>query len=122
VERPLYGVRGIRLKPVVPGCIDIDSQNLLGSGAWTRASPCSAWRSAHSPEGAGGAYRLVLAGTDPRLPEELVLPLLLPLNVLEASDEAIVNEVAKLVARYAELVRSHCTTSRSCSTRRSSRA
>ena len=52
--------------------------------------------------GTGGAYRLVFAGTDPRLPEAFVLPPLLRLDVSKASDEAIVNQVAKLVARYVE--------------------
>jgi hypothetical protein len=49
--------------------------------------------------GAGGAYRRVFAGTDPRVPEEFVLPRLLRLDVTKASDEAIVNAVAKLIAR-----------------------
>ncbi|HTO70360.1 MAG TPA: hypothetical protein VMR31_10910 [Myxococcota bacterium] len=50
----------------------------------------------------GGSYRRVLAGTDPNLPEDLVLPPILRLNVDKANDTQIVNEVAKLIARYVE--------------------
>ena len=48
----------------------------------------------------GGAYRRVLGGVDASIPEELVLPPLLRLDVEKASDEAIVNDVARLIAAY----------------------
>jgi cytochrome c peroxidase len=50
----------------------------------------------------GGAYRRVLAGVDERIPEELVLPRLLRIDVTKASNEQIVNAVARLIARYVE--------------------
>ncbi|HTO08485.1 MAG TPA: hypothetical protein VMR86_15670, partial [Myxococcota bacterium] len=52
--------------------------------------------------GAGGSYRRVFLGSDPKLPEEFVLPRLLRLDVTRASDEAIVNQVAKLISRYVQ--------------------
>jgi len=52
--------------------------------------------------GAGGAYRRVFGGTDERVAEEFVLPPLLRVDVSKASDEQIVNAVAKLISRYVE--------------------
>jgi hypothetical protein len=52
--------------------------------------------------GSGGAYRLVLAGLDPRIPEELVLPRLLRIDVAKASDAQIVEAVAKLITKYVQ--------------------
>ncbi|MEZ4216135.1 MAG: hypothetical protein R3E88_06635 [Myxococcota bacterium] len=49
----------------------------------------------------GGAYRRVLAGTDPSLPPELVLPPELRVDVDSASDGEIVAAVARLIAAYA---------------------
>ena len=50
----------------------------------------------------GGSYRRVLGGSDEKLPEELVLPRKFRVNVLGASDEVIVEAVARLIARYVE--------------------
>ena len=50
----------------------------------------------------GGSYRRVLGGTDDKIPEELVLPRKFRVNVLKASDEAIVEGVARLISRYVE--------------------
>ena len=50
----------------------------------------------------GGSYRRVLGGTDDKIPEELVLPRRFRVNVLKASDAAIVEGVARLIARYVE--------------------
>jgi cytochrome c peroxidase len=50
----------------------------------------------------GGAYRAVLGGVDPSLPPELVLPPELRLDVDRASDDAIVDAVARLIAAYTE--------------------
>jgi len=50
----------------------------------------------------GGAYRVVLGGTDPSLPKELRLPKRFRIDVARASDVAIVDGVARLVAAYVE--------------------
>jgi cytochrome c peroxidase len=50
----------------------------------------------------GGAYRRVLAGTDPALPRELRLRRPFRLDVDRASDDEIVAGVARLVAAYVE--------------------
>jgi hypothetical protein len=50
----------------------------------------------------GGSYRRVLLGVDARIPEERVLPRLLRIDATKASDEQIVNQVAKLIARYVQ--------------------
>jgi hypothetical protein len=50
----------------------------------------------------GGSYARVLKGTDARIPEELVLPPLLRLDVAKASDDAIVERVSVLISRYVE--------------------
>lgn len=48
----------------------------------------------------GGAYRVVLRGTDPGLPPELVLPPRFRLDVTRASDVQIVATVARLIGAY----------------------
>jgi cytochrome c peroxidase len=48
----------------------------------------------------GGSYARVLKGTDPALPEELRLRRRFRLNVERASDEKILDTVARLVAAY----------------------
>jgi cytochrome c peroxidase len=50
----------------------------------------------------GGDYRTVLAGTDPSLPPELVLPPEFRIDVDQASDDEIVDSVARLIAAYTE--------------------
>jgi len=50
----------------------------------------------------GGSYRRVLGGVDDKLPEALVLPRRYRVEVLKASDEAIVEGVARLISRYVE--------------------
>jgi hypothetical protein len=50
----------------------------------------------------GGAYRTVLAGTDPTLPEELRLPEAFRIDVTQASDAEIVAAVARLITAYVE--------------------
>ncbi len=50
----------------------------------------------------GGSYPRVLRGTDSRIPEELVLPPLMRMDVAKASDAAIVDRVSVLIARYVE--------------------
>lgn len=50
----------------------------------------------------GGSYTRVLRGVDERIPEELVLPRLLRVDVTKASNEQILNAVAKLIARYVQ--------------------
>jgi cytochrome c peroxidase len=50
----------------------------------------------------GGAYRTVLLGVDPSLPPELVLPAEFRIDVDRASDEEIVDAVARLIAAYVE--------------------
>jgi cytochrome c peroxidase len=50
----------------------------------------------------GGSYRRVLGGTDDRIPAELALPRKFRVDVLKASDAAIVEGVARLIARYVE--------------------
>jgi cytochrome c peroxidase len=52
--------------------------------------------------GAGGAYRTVLAGTDPSIPRELRLPRRFRIVVASATDEQIVDAVARLIAAYVE--------------------
>lgn len=48
----------------------------------------------------GGAYRTVLKGTDPAIPEALRLPPEYRLDVASATDETILAAVARLVAAY----------------------
>lgn len=48
----------------------------------------------------GGAYRRVLAGTDPTLPAELRLGRKFRIDVAAASDDAIVTAVSRLIAAY----------------------
>ena len=50
----------------------------------------------------GGAYRVILAGTDPSIPEDLRLPEDFRIDVDAASDDAIVAAVSKLIAAYVE--------------------
>ena len=50
----------------------------------------------------GGAYRVVLAGTDSSLPDELRLPEEFRIDVDASDDAAIVASVAKLIAAYVE--------------------
>ena len=52
--------------------------------------------------GAGGAYRVALGGTDPAIPRELRLPRRFRIVVARATDEQIVDAVARLVAAYVE--------------------
>jgi len=51
---------------------------------------------------AGGAYRIVLAGVDPSIPRALRLPPRLRIAVAHATDEEIVDGVARLIAAYVE--------------------
>jgi hypothetical protein len=51
---------------------------------------------------AGGAYRIVLAGVDPSIPRALRLPPRLRIAVARATDEEIVDGVARLIAAYVE--------------------
>ena len=53
-------------------------------------------------QSAGGAYRVVLAGTDPSVPRELRLPRRFRVDVARATDQQIVDGVARLVAAYVE--------------------
>ena len=48
----------------------------------------------------GGAYRVVLRGTDPGIPPELRLPRRFRLDVTRASDREVVGVVARLIAAY----------------------
>lgn len=48
----------------------------------------------------GGAYRVVLAGVDPSIPNELRLPRELRIDVLRATDRQILHAVARLIAAY----------------------
>jgi cytochrome c peroxidase len=48
----------------------------------------------------GGAYRIVLAGTDASLPDELILPEAYRLDVLRATDEEVFEAVVRLVTAY----------------------
>jgi hypothetical protein len=48
----------------------------------------------------GGAYRVLLRGTDPDIPAELRLPHRLRLDVTRASDAEVVAAVARLIAAY----------------------
>lgn len=50
----------------------------------------------------GGAYRVVLKGTDPSIPMELRLPEAFRIDVDTASDEEILNAVSQLTAAYVE--------------------
>ena len=50
----------------------------------------------------GGAYGVLLAGTDPAIPAEFRLPAKFRLNVTEVSDTDILGRVAELVAAYME--------------------
>ncbi|MDY6941774.1 MAG: cytochrome c peroxidase [Pseudomonadota bacterium] len=50
----------------------------------------------------GGPYRIVLAGTDPSLPEALRLPPEFRIDTETASDRQILDAVAKLIAAYVE--------------------
>lgn len=53
----------------------------------------------------GGAYRIVLAGTDPAIPPELVLPPAFRIDVEQAADEEILDAVSRLIAAYVEDLR-----------------
>ncbi len=48
----------------------------------------------------GGAYRVLLGGTDPSIPPELTLPPRFRIDVTHAGDFAIVRAVARLIAAY----------------------
>ena len=48
----------------------------------------------------GGAYSIVLAGTDPSIPAQLVLPPEYRIDVASASDGDIVGAIAKLITAY----------------------
>jgi hypothetical protein len=48
----------------------------------------------------GGSYRMVLKGTDPNIPSELRLPRRFRIDVRWATDEEILDTVAKLVGTY----------------------
>ncbi len=50
----------------------------------------------------GGAYRVVLQGTDPSIPEELRLPEAWRIDVDTASDAEIFDQVSRLTAAYVE--------------------
>jgi len=50
----------------------------------------------------GGSYRVVLAGVDPSLPPELVLPPEFRLDVDQASDDEIVDAISRIIAAYVE--------------------
>jgi hypothetical protein len=50
----------------------------------------------------GGAYALVLAGTDPSVPDGLRLPEAFRVDVAAASDAALVDAVARLISAYVE--------------------
>jgi cytochrome c peroxidase len=50
----------------------------------------------------GGAYKVVLKGTDPNIPEEFLLPKEFRIDVDKASDKEILNAIAKLVAAYVD--------------------
>ncbi len=50
----------------------------------------------------GGAYGVVLAGTDPAIPAEFRLPAKYRLNVTEVSDQDILTRVGELVGAYME--------------------
>jgi cytochrome c peroxidase len=50
----------------------------------------------------GGSYRKVLAGTDASIPKDFRLPSRFRLDVVRASDDEIVDVVARLVAAYVE--------------------
>ena len=53
-------------------------------------------------QGAGGAYRIVLAGSDRAIPKELRLPSRFRIDVASASDRQILDGVARLIAAYVE--------------------
>ena len=48
----------------------------------------------------GGAYRVILKGTDPNIPDEFLLPREFRIDVDKANDKQILNAVSKLVAAY----------------------
>jgi len=48
----------------------------------------------------GGPYRVVFRGIDPNLPPELRLPQTFRIDVVRASDEKVLNTVARLIAAY----------------------
>jgi hypothetical protein len=50
----------------------------------------------------GGAYRTVLLGTDPSLPPEFVLPAEFRIDVDQATDDEVVEAVARLISAYVE--------------------
>lgn len=52
--------------------------------------------------GAGGPYRIVLAGVDPSIPRELRLPPRFRVAATRATDGEIVDAVARLIAAYVE--------------------
>lgn len=52
----------------------------------------------------GGSYRRVLAGTDPGLPAEFRLLAAYRIDVDHASDEAIVDDVARLISAYIDQI------------------
>ena len=52
----------------------------------------------------GGSYRRVLASADPALPAEFRLPAAYRIDVDHASDDAIVNDVARLIGAYVDQI------------------
>ena len=50
----------------------------------------------------GLSYTTLLAGTDPAIPEEFLLPESFRIDVMQASDREIFNAVATLIAAYTE--------------------
>ncbi len=52
--------------------------------------------------GAGGPYRIGLAGVDPAIPDELRLPHRFRIDTTRASDAEILDAVARLIAAYVE--------------------
>lgn len=62
-------------------------------------------RHVKSPEGAGLPYGIVLAGTDPSLPEYLTIPSAFRLDVTRASETEILDAIARLVHAYMDSIR-----------------
>jgi len=52
----------------------------------------------------GGSYRRVLAGSDPTLPERLVLPPSFRIDVVTATDDQIFDAVARLISAYVQFL------------------